>query len=113
MNIKKSFYILTILVLIYNIDNFLQDTNPYDINKFTKKQLHDKKWRCIVYYYDKNNIFNSDIKYNKYLDKSCNKYKHDYVNFILEKSKIISNNAIIKIIIYIFIIYLYINKIYG
>lgn len=108
MYIKKALYLLIISFILLNMDSIYQDTTQYDIDKFSIKQLSQKKWRCIAFYYDKHFYTTNDIsKYHKYLEKSCDKYKHDYLNFILEKSNIEFYNILKKITAYVIIIYLY------
>lgn len=102
MNIKKTIYVFIICMLFLNMNMIYQDMSVYDTNKFTKRQLSYKKWRCISYY------SNNDENTYKYLEKSCYKYKHDYLNFMLERSNVLFYNLIKKISIYILIIYLYI-----
>jgi hypothetical protein len=93
--------------MLLNIDSIYRDISIYDVNKFTKIQLIDKKWRCIDYYYNEHYYTKGNVEKYKYLEKSCDKYKHDYLNFILERSNILFYNFIVKITVYTIIIYLY------
>lgn len=84
------------------MDILIGNINKYNVNNFTKKQLSEKKWRCIVHYNDNSGKY-------KYLDRSCLKYKHDYINFLLEKNNAIFNYIFKKIIAYIVVYYIYIS----
>jgi len=107
MNYIKLLCIIVLCIILFNINSIYYDVSKYDVNKFTKKQLIQKKWRCIDYYYNEHYYTKGDIGKYKYLERSCNKYKYDYINFILERSNILFYNFIIKIIIYTIIIYFY------
>jgi len=104
MSYKKLIYIIIISIIVYNIDILIGNINKYNVNNFTKKQLSEKKWRCIVYYNDND----TSGKY-KYFDRSCLKYKHDYINFLLEKNNAIFNYILKKYIAYIAIYIIYIS----
>ena len=111
MNYKRASYLILISVLLYKVDDIIQDTSAYDVRKFTNEQLSLKKWRCFVYYDDMNYYSKGDNEKYKYIERSCKKYKYDYINFMLEKSNILFYNLIKKISVYILIIYLYINMV--
>jgi len=106
MLIKK---IIIIIIISYYISNFLIiDKKHYDINFFNIKYFKEEKFRCIRYI-DNNHIKKEKklINYiNNYPYKKCIKYKNEYINYIINKNKVMIYNTLIYIIFYINIIFL-------
>lgn len=111
MSIKK----LIILFVSYYISNHLViDRIHYDIEYFPIENFKQERYRCIRYI--NNNIFsnfvangfasspsnNKIIRYiNTYPNAKCIKYKKDYIEYIINKNKIIIYNTIIHTTFYI------------
>jgi len=85
------------------------DRIHYDIEYFPIENFKQERYRCIRYI--NNNIFsnflagadnNKIIKYIKtYPNAKCIKYKKDYIEYIINKNKIIIYNTIIHTTFYI------------
>jgi hypothetical protein len=105
MLIKK----IIIIIISYYISNFLIiDKKHYDINFFNIEYFKEEKFRCIRYI-DNNHIKKEKklINYiNNYPYKKCIKYKNEYINYIINKNKVMIYNILIYIIFYINIIFL-------
>jgi hypothetical protein len=107
MIIKK----IAIIFISYYISNYLLiGKEHYDINHIAINNFKDERYRCIRYidntYLHKkieNKITNM---INKYPYAKCKKYKDDYIEYIINKNKIIIYNTLINIIFYINIIFL-------
>jgi hypothetical protein len=105
MLIKK----IIIIIISYYISNFLIiDKKHYDINFFNIEHFKEEKFRCIRYI-DNNHIKKEKklINYiNNYPYKKCIKFKNEYINYIINKNKVMIYNTLIYIIFYINIIFL-------
>ena len=113
MLIKK----ILILFVSYYLSNYLViDRIHYDIEYFPIDNFKQERYRCIRYI--NNNIFanfigaasgagaasnnNKIIRYIKtYPNVKCIKYKKDYIEYIINKNKIIIYNTLIHITFYI------------
>lgn len=110
MLIKK----ILILFVSYYLSNYLViDRIHYDIEYFPIENFTQERYRCIRYI--NNNIFanflgtasgasnnNKIIRYIKtYPNVKCIKYKKDYIEYIINKNKIIIYNTLIHITFYI------------
>ena len=107
MIIKK----LLIIVISYYLSNFLIiDKIHYDINHYAIENFKEERYRCIRYIdntYLHKKIENNIAKYIKtYPYMKCRKYKDDYIEYIINKNKVIIYNTLIHIIFYIHIIFL-------
>ena len=101
MSIKK----LIIYIVSYYLSNCLViDRIHYDIEYFPRENFKEERYRCIRYI--NNNLFaksnNNIIRYIKaYPNAKCIKYKKDYIEYIINKNKIIIYNTLIHITFYI------------
>lgn len=90
----KLIMLLYILLTVWNIEQLILYNNCFNVNKFSKKHILDKKYRCIRYF-DEN-------KYDKFSEKKCENFKFDYLNFQLGRSisiySILKNNALILLL---------------
>jgi hypothetical protein len=107
MIIKK----ILIIVISYYLSSYLIiDKIHYDINHYAIENFKQERYRCIRYI--NNNYMNKKIEYNivKYIKTytyvKCRKYKNDYIEYIINKNKIMIYNTLIYIIFYIHIIFL-------
>jgi|UniRef100_A0A6C0IAU1 hypothetical protein len=106
MIIKKLF----IIIISYYISTFLViDKKHYDIHHYHIEYFKEERFRCIRYI-DMNRNKKREtmiIKYiNNYPYAKCIKYKDEYIEYIINKNKIIIYNTLIHIILYIHIIFL-------
>jgi hypothetical protein len=106
MIIKK----LLIIIISYYISNYLIiDRKCYDINYFDIQKFKEEKFRCIRYIDNKHikkNIKNNIADYiSKYPYTKCIKYKNEYIDYIINKNKIMIYNMLINILFYINIIF--------
>jgi len=107
MILKK---LIIIIISYYVCNNIIIDKKHYDINYFAIECFKEEKFRCIRYI-DNNYINNKKeakiINYiTNYPYKKCRKYKNEYINYIINKNKVIIYNTLIHIIFYIHIIFL-------
>jgi hypothetical protein len=105
MIIKKLF----IIIISYYISTFLViDKKHYDVNHYHIEYFKEERFRCIRYI-DMNRNKKREtliIKYiNNYPYAKCIKYKDEYIEYIINKNKIIIYNPIIYIIFYINIVF--------
>jgi hypothetical protein len=105
MIIKKLF----IIIISYYISTFLViDKKHYDVNHYHIEYFKEERFRCIRYI-DMNRNKKREtmiIKYiNNYPYAKCIKYKDEYIEYIINKNKIIIYNTIIYIIFYINIVF--------
>jgi hypothetical protein len=104
--LKKN---LLILFISYCLSKYLViDRIHYDIDFFPIESFKQERYRCLRYIddkiYAKDTIDNESniIKYIKtYPNAKCRKYKGDYIEYIINKNKIIIYNTLIHIIFYI------------
>jgi hypothetical protein len=106
MLIKK---ILILFISYYLSNHLVIDRIHYDIEYFPIENFKQERYRCIRYI--NNNIFsnflaasanNKIIKYIKiYPNAKCIKYKKDYIEYIINKNKIIIYNTLIHTTFYI------------
>jgi hypothetical protein len=108
--LKKN---LLILFISYYLSKYLViDRIHYDIDFFPIESFKQERYRCLRYIDDKiyakaanaDTIDNESniIKYIKtYPNAKCRKYKKDYIEYIINKNKIIIYNTLIHIIFYI------------
>jgi hypothetical protein len=106
MIIKKLF----IIIISYYISTFLViDKKHYDIHHYHINYFKEERFRCIRYI-DMNRNKKREtmiIKYiNNYPYAKCIKYKDEYIEYIINKNKIIIYNTLIHIILYLHIIFL-------
>ena len=107
MIIKK----ILIIIISYYISNYLIiDKIHYDINHYAIENFKEERYRCIRYI--DNTYLHKKIEnkitniISKYPYVKCKKYKDDYIEYIINKNKIIIYNTLIQIIFYINIIFL-------
>ena len=105
MLIKK---ILILFISYYLSNHLVIDRIHYDIEYFPIENFKQERFRCIRYI--NNNIFanfisgnnNKIIRYIKtYPNVKCIKYKKDYIEYIINKNKIIIYNTLIHTTFYI------------
>jgi hypothetical protein len=110
MLIKK---ILILFISYYLSNHLVIDRIHYDIEYFPIENFKQERYRCIRYI--NNNIFsnflgtasgaannNKIITYIKtYPNAKCIKYKKDYIDYIINKNKIIIYNTLIHTTFYI------------
>jgi hypothetical protein len=106
MIIKKLF----IIIISYYISTFLViDKKHYDVNHYHIEYFKEERFRCIRYI-DMNRNKKREtmiIKYiNNYPYAKCIKYKDEYIEYIINKNKIMIYNTLIHIILYLHIIFL-------
>jgi hypothetical protein len=106
MIIKKLF----IIIISYYISTFLViDKKHYDIHHYHINYFKEERFRCIRYI-DMNRNKKREtmiIKYiNNYPYAKCIKYKDEYIEYIINKNKIMIYNTLIHIILYLHIIFL-------
>ena len=104
MIIKK----LLIIILSYYISNYLViDKRHYDIHHYHIDYFREERFRCIRYI-DMNRNKKRETMIAKYIKNypyaKCIKYKDEYIEYIINKNKIIIYNTIIYIIFYINIV---------
>ena len=103
----KKFIIIIISYYVYN--NIVIDKTQYDINYFATQCFKEEKFRCIRYI-DNNYINKKETKIINYITnypyKKCKKYKNEYINYIINKNKVIIYNTLIHLIFYIHIFFL-------
>ena len=96
---------LFIIIISYYISDFLLiDKNHYDVNHYHIDLFKEERFRCIRYIDNNRNKKRETriIKYiNNYPYAKCIKYKDEYIEYIINKNKIIIYNTIIYIIFYI------------
>ena len=107
MILKK---LIVIIISYYISDFFIIEKKYYDINYFAIEKFKEEQFRCIRYI-DNRNLNKKTISkianmISKYPYKKCGKYKNEYINYIINKNKIIIYNTLINIIFYINIIFL-------
>jgi hypothetical protein len=105
MIIKKLF----IIIISYYISTFLViDKKHYDVNHYHIEYFKEERFRCIRYI-DMNRNKKREILIIKYINNypyaKCIKYKDEYIEYIINKNKIIIYNTIIYIIFYINIVF--------
>jgi hypothetical protein len=101
---------IIIIIISYYISNFfIIEKKYYDINYFAIEKFKDEQFRCIRYI-DNRDLNKKTNKITNYISKypytKCGKYKNEYINYIIDKNKIIIYNTLINIIFYINIIFL-------
>lgn len=104
MIIKK----LLIIILSYYMSNYLViDKRHYDIHHYHIDYFREERFRCIRYI-DMNRNKKRETMIAKYIKNypyaKCIKYKDEYIEYIINKNKIIIYNTIIYIIFYINIV---------
>jgi len=107
MIIKK---LLLIIISYYISDFIIIDKKHYDINYFAIEKFKEESFRCIRYIDNRNLYKKANNKIvnmiSKYPYTKCGKYKNEYINYIINKNKVIIYNTLIQIIYYIYIIIL-------
>ena len=110
MLIKK---ILILFISYYLSNHLVIDRLHYDIEYFPIENFKQERYRCIRYI--NNNIFsnflsatsasNNDNKIIRYIktypNAKCIQYKKDYIEYLINKNKIIIYNTIIHTTFYI------------
>lgn len=104
MIIKKVF----IIIISYYISDYLViDKGRYDVNYFPINLFKEERFRCIRYI-DMNRNKKGETLIAKYINNypyaKCIKYRGEYIEYIINKNKIIIYNTIIYIIFYINIV---------
>lgn len=107
MILKK---LIVIIISYYISEFFIIEKKYYDINYFTIEKFKEEQFRCIRYI-DNRNLNKKTISkianmISKYPYTKCGKYKNEYINYIINKNKVIIYNILINIIFYINIIFL-------
>jgi hypothetical protein len=102
--------IIIIIISYYISDFFIIEKKHYDINYFAIEKFKEEQFRCIRYIDNRNLYKKANNKIvnmiSKYPYTKCSKYKNEYINYIINKNKIIIYNTLINIIFYINIIFL-------
>jgi len=102
MLIKK----IIIIIISYYISNYLLiDKKHYDVNYFNIDCFREERYRCIRYIdnnYIKIKNKNIIVKYiHNYPYKKCIKYQNNYIEYVINKNKIIIYNTLINVIFYV------------
>ena len=107
MILKK---LIVIIISYYISDFFIIEKKYYDINYFAIEKFKEEQFRCIRYI-DNRNLNKKTISkivnmISKYPYTKCGKYKNEYIDYIINKNKVIIYNILINVIFYINIIFL-------
>lgn len=100
---------ILIIILSYPLYNHLViDKKDYDVNYLAIERFKDERHRCIRYINNRHANKKESNKILKYIKNypyvKCIKYKNEYIDYIINKNKVIIYNTLISIIFYINII---------
>ena len=102
----RKILILIVSAVIYN--NLVIDRRDYDVNYLAIERFKDERHRCIRYIYNRHANKKESNKILRYIRNypyfKCIKYKNEYIDYIINKHKIIIYNTLISTIFYISII---------
>jgi len=89
---KVFVYIVLLLgfTCINNIKYTIDYNERFVPSNFSREKVFDEKYSCIKYF--------DEQTYLKFIDRKCQKYKHDYVIFELEKSLHVYNYIVYNLV---------------
>jgi hypothetical protein len=106
MMVIRKVLIIILSYIIYN--HLVVDKKDYDVNHLAIERFKDERHRCIRYIYNRHANKKEGNKILRYIKNypyvKCVKYKNEYIDYIINKNKIIIYNTLINIIFYINII---------
>ena len=74
-------FVIVVIMFISNYMMIMEYQNEYVPDNFDIEKIIHQKFRCIRYFNDK--------RVNTYQQRKCRDYTHEYVEFILERSRYI------------------------